>query len=119
VLRVVGHVFVSHRHYQSTLDAIYVLVVPWSEFPIVPSCPHYPQGVIPRRERALRESVEHLGLRIKGSKLRATSYRFEFWGCGLRGCGFGGCGFGGDASARESAARIRFRFRFKGFMFRV
>ena len=23
------------------LDAVYV--VPWSEFPIVPSCPHYPQ----------------------------------------------------------------------------
>ena len=29
-------------HYQSTLDAVYVYVVPWSEFPIVPSYPHYP-----------------------------------------------------------------------------
>jgi len=28
--------------YQSTLDAVYVYVVPWSEFPIVPSYPHYP-----------------------------------------------------------------------------
>ena len=30
-------------HYQSTLDAVYVCVMPWSEFPIVPSYPHYPQ----------------------------------------------------------------------------
>jgi len=30
-------------HYQSSLDAVYVYVVPWSEFPIVPSYPHYPQ----------------------------------------------------------------------------
>jgi len=28
----------------STLDAVYVYVVPWSEFPIVPSYPHYPVG---------------------------------------------------------------------------
>ena len=35
---------VSHSHYQSTLDAVYVYVVPWSEFPIVPSYPHYPHG---------------------------------------------------------------------------
>ena len=28
---------VSDSHYQSTLDAVYVYVVPWSEFPIVPS----------------------------------------------------------------------------------
>jgi len=32
-------------HYQYTFDAVYVYVVPWSEFPIVPSYPHYPQGV--------------------------------------------------------------------------
>jgi len=25
---------------QSTLDAVYIYVVPWSEFPIVPSYPH-------------------------------------------------------------------------------
>ena len=30
---------------QSNLDAVYVYVVPWSEFPIVPSYPHYPQRV--------------------------------------------------------------------------
>ena len=29
-------------HYPSTVDAAYVYVVPWSEFPIVPSNPHYP-----------------------------------------------------------------------------
>ena len=29
----------SVSHYQSTLDAVYVYVVPWSEFPIVPSFP--------------------------------------------------------------------------------
>jgi len=34
---------VSDSHYQSTLDVVYVYVVPWSEFPIVPSYPHYPQ----------------------------------------------------------------------------
>ena len=44
---------VSDSHYQSTLDAVYVYVVPWSEFPIVPSYPHYPH-----RCRAKRE---HLG----------------------------------------------------------
>ena len=33
---------VSDSHYQSTVDAVYVYVVPWSEFPIVPSYPHYP-----------------------------------------------------------------------------
>ena len=34
---------VSDSHYQSTLDAVYVYVVPWSELPIVSSNPHYPQ----------------------------------------------------------------------------
>ena len=33
----------SDPSYQSTLDAVYVYVVPWSEFSIVPSYPHYPQ----------------------------------------------------------------------------
>jgi hypothetical protein len=28
----------------TTHDAVYVYVVPWSEFPIVPSYPHYPHG---------------------------------------------------------------------------
>ena len=32
---------VSDSHYLSTLDAVYVYAVPWSEFPIVPSYPHY------------------------------------------------------------------------------
>ena len=31
-------------HYQSTLDAVHICVVPWLEFPIVPSFPHYQQG---------------------------------------------------------------------------
>ena len=30
--------------YTSTLDAVYVYVVPWSEFPFVPSYPHYPSS---------------------------------------------------------------------------
>jgi len=29
------------------LDAVYVYVVPWSEFPIVPSYPHYPHFQVP------------------------------------------------------------------------
>ena len=36
--------FVSDSHYQATLDAVYVYLVPWSEFPIVPSYPYYPQS---------------------------------------------------------------------------
>ena len=33
---------VSDSHYQSAIDASYVYVVPWSEFPVVHSYPHYP-----------------------------------------------------------------------------
>ena len=33
---------VSDFHYQSTLETVYVYVVPWPEFPIVPSYLHYP-----------------------------------------------------------------------------
>jgi hypothetical protein len=32
----------SDSHYQYTFDTVYVYEVPWSEFPIVPSYPHYP-----------------------------------------------------------------------------
>ena len=32
---------VSDSHHQSTLDVVYVYGVPWSEFSIVPSYPHY------------------------------------------------------------------------------
>jgi hypothetical protein len=35
---------VSDSHYQSTLDAVYVYVVPWSQFPIVPSFSDYPHS---------------------------------------------------------------------------
>ena len=34
---------VSDSDYQSTLDAVYVYVVPWSELPVVPSYSHHPQ----------------------------------------------------------------------------
>ena len=37
---------VSDSHHQSTLDAVYVYVVPWSELHIVPSCPHYPERLV-------------------------------------------------------------------------
>ena len=46
----------SDSHYQSTLDAIYVYVVT-SEFPIVPSCPHYPHGA----------GVDQQSARVKGT----------------------------------------------------
>ena len=36
-------VWVAMSHYQSTLDALYVYAVPWSEFLIVPVYLHYPQ----------------------------------------------------------------------------
>ena len=38
---------VSDSHYQSTLDVVCVYVVPWSEFPMVPSYPHYPHRLRP------------------------------------------------------------------------
>ena len=41
--RAIGPRVLWVSHYQSTL-AVYVYVVPWSEFPIIPSYPHYPQG---------------------------------------------------------------------------
>jgi len=48
---------VSDSHYQSTHDAVYVYVVPWSEFPIVPSYHHYPHAarvdLSPRAQRKL------------------------------------------------------------------
>ena len=34
----------SDSDYQSTLDAVYVYVLPWLEFPIVVSYNHFPQG---------------------------------------------------------------------------
>ena len=37
---------ISDSHYQSTLDAVYVYVVPWSEFPIVPSYAYYPHTLL-------------------------------------------------------------------------
>jgi len=45
---------VSDSHYQSTLDAVHVYVVPWSEFPIVPSYPHYPHAVHLSRHKLSR-----------------------------------------------------------------
>ena len=35
---------VFDSHYHSSLDVVYVYIVPWSEFPIVPSYPQFPQG---------------------------------------------------------------------------
>ena len=46
----------ADSYYQSTIDAVYVYEVPWSEFPSVPSSPPYPpdshpvqQALVPRR----------------------------------------------------------------------
>ena len=36
---------------ESTLDAVYVHLVPCSEFPVVPSYSHYPQGEENHRAR--------------------------------------------------------------------
>ena len=47
VIRGLYMTVVSDSHYQSTFDAVYVYVVPRSEFPIVPSYPH-PQIVVYR-----------------------------------------------------------------------
>ena len=50
--------FVYDSPYQSTIDAVYGYVVPWSEFPIVPSYPHCPKFT---REVANDEGGRYLG----------------------------------------------------------
>ena len=42
IVPLLGAEVVSDSHYQSTLDAVYVCIVPWSDFPFVPSNPHNP-----------------------------------------------------------------------------
>jgi hypothetical protein len=39
-------------------DFVYVYVVPWSEFPILPYYPHYPQEGEGKRERASERERE-------------------------------------------------------------
>ena len=46
--------------YQSTLDAVYLFGVPWLEFPIVLSYPHYPEGTYIYQLLAETESGVHL-----------------------------------------------------------
>ena len=54
-----------------TLDAVYVYVAPWSEFPIVPSYPHYPHCMrLGFRVYGSWFGVEGLGLRVEGLGLR-------------------------------------------------
>ena len=55
-----------HRHYLQSFEFIldsftlaYVYVVPWSEFPIAPSYPHYPQVI--RRTHANSECMGERG----------------------------------------------------------
>ena len=48
----------SHSHYQSSLDAVYVYAVPWLEFPIVSSFPHYPHARYPASSSLLRARLE-------------------------------------------------------------
>ena len=38
---------VHNSHHQYTHDAVYVCVVPWTEFPIVLAYPHQPQSPVP------------------------------------------------------------------------
>ena len=64
------HAGINGGH-QSTLDAVCECVVPWSEFLIVPSYPHYPQ-------------VEGLGVSVQGLGLRVQGMGFGVWGLGCR-----------------------------------
>jgi len=48
---------VSASPYQTTLDAVYVCVVPWSEFPIVPSDPHICSAMVGVPHRPLLPSL--------------------------------------------------------------
>jgi hypothetical protein len=94
---------VSDSHHQSTLDDVYVYVVSWSEFPIVPSYPHYPQGgggsslrgQTPARlwaGRALRKLAVHM----------RTYTREKLHGCEMCGRAFSTSGY--MAPAGHSAA---------------
>ena len=51
----------------STLDAVYVYLVPWSELTIVPSYPHYPQKERGHLENAAGTTTsERTGNNLKG-----------------------------------------------------
>ena len=56
-------------HYQSVLAVVYVYVVPWSEFPIVPAYPHYPHPCdlplrLSRHNTQHRSSRQPVSLRL-------------------------------------------------------
>ena len=50
----------------STLDAVYVCVVPWSEFPIVPSYPHYPHSTS-RGQHNAEQATQRITNSIQGN----------------------------------------------------
>ena len=58
-----------YSHYQSTLDAVYVYVVPWSEFPIVPSYPHICRAMVGVPHRPLLPSLPA----VSAKRFRANS----------------------------------------------
>jgi hypothetical protein len=67
--------------YQSTFDAVYVYVVPWSKFPIIPCYPHYPQGGVWGEETIKSEGLQVCDLRfvVEGSDLSGRdSARAEY-----------------------------------------
>ena len=92
-----------------TLDAAYAYVVSWTEFPIVPSYPHYPQPQ-PSQEAGRRV---RFGFRASGVGLWVSGFGFRVSGFGFRVSGFGfrGSGFGFRVSG--------FEFRVSDFGFRI
>ena len=70
--------WVCNSSYQSTLDAVYVHVVPWSEFPIVPSYPHICSAMVGVPHRHFVPSLPTASLYPSRLTLHFT---FE-WACG-------------------------------------
>jgi len=73
--------FVYDSPYQSTLDAVYVFEVPWSDFPIIPSYPNiFSSAIVGLPRRPLLPSLPTQTLTEAGALLRRL--RFGVWGSG-------------------------------------
>ena len=72
-----AHTHSLTRHYQSTLDAVYVYVVPWLEFPIISSHPHHPQLTWPVPRAPSLSIQQHPARRPTSAHHRASCAELE------------------------------------------
>ena len=90
---------VSDFRFQSTLEAVYVYVVPWSEFPIVPSYPYYLHPV----------RVPHLctrGRKLRILNVRRCAHLHSLEGLPLPGYSPRPCRQGGDSLPRGGQVSV-------------